>query len=127
MKIPEKIKYKKKKYSKYSIHNKKQIALKAANKLIIEGHLSTVRTFGNKHIVYIKKQKIVPYPDLRDKFKIIKGERFDMITWNWKRKDTEKYAERQKGHLFQNYRIFKEKKKWGKNKGKKRYVIYGKN
>jgi hypothetical protein len=125
--IPEKINFRGKRYSKYSVHNKKNIALREAEKVRIEGHLATVKTIFQKHIVYINKKKIVPYPELkRDIYRIVDGQRFDMVTFSWNKKNAKQYAIEQKGGLFNNYRIFKEKIKYGKYKGRKRYVIYGK-
>lgn len=125
--IPERIKFRKKRYDKYSVHNKKNIAKKEADKARLEGHLATVKTFDQKHVVYVKKQKPILSPPIkREVYRTVDGERFDMVTYATKRRDAEQYAKKYKGVLFGNYRIFKEKGKYGKTKGKRRYVIYAK-
>ena len=113
MKIPEKIDFRGKKYSKYSIHNKKGVALREADKVRIEGHLAAVKSFPQKHVVYIKRKKIVPYPPLkRETCKLIEGQRFDMVTFSYTKKNAERHAKKYKGIHYDKYRIFKEKIKF---------------
>lgn len=125
-KIPQKVEFRGNTYSFHSSHKKKEFAKREENKVRIEGHHPIIKSFDQKHVVYVKKEKLTPMPDLREKYKTINGEKYTSVIYSETKKGAKEYAKKYKGVLFGNYRIFREKTKDKKNRTKIKHVIYAK-